>query len=146
MKIALVSSHGGHLTEISALTGSFEEYETFHITYQSPRTESLDDSYLVENIGTSPIKMIYAFISMVHIFAKERPDVIVSTGAEIAIPAFLLGWVLGCENVFIESLCRVRTKSKTGQIVYYLSNKFLVQWEELESLYGDKAEFRGSVL
>ena len=63
MKIALVCSHGGHLTEILHIMEAFEGNETFFITYNNFRTENLDyDKYLMENIGTSPFKMAKAFI------------------------------------------------------------------------------------
>jgi len=147
MKIALVCSHGGHLTEILHIMESFEGNETFFITYNNFRTVNLDyDKYLMENIGTSPVKMVKAFYKTFKILLKERPDVIVSTGSEIAIPSFILSKLMGIKTIFIESWCRVNTKSGTGKIVYYFSDVFLVQWPELLELYGKKAQFKGAVI
>lgn len=147
MKIALVCSHGGHLTEILHLMEAFEEHETFFITYNNFRTINMKhDKYLLENIGTSPVKMVKAFIKTFKILLKEKPDVIVSTGSEIAIPAFILAKIFKIKTVFIESWCRVNTKSGTGKIVYYFSDVFLVQWPELLEVYGDKAQYKGAVI
>ena len=147
MKIALVCSHGGHLTEILYLLEAFKDHEVFFITYANFRTKELDyNKYLLENIGTSYVKMSKAFLQMFKILINEKPDIIISTGSEIAIPAFILAKFLRIKTIFIESLCRIKTKSGTGKIVYYLSDVFLVQWPELLDIYGKKAKYRGSVL
>lgn len=147
MKVALVCSHGGHLTEMMAIAGAFDDHDSVYVTYDSSRTEGLEfDPYTLENIGTSPIRMALAFVAMARIFWSERPDVIVSTGSEIAIPAFVVGKLFGTRTVFVESWCRVRTPSKTGRIVYPLADLFLVQWPPLLQEYGSKAKYEGAIL
>lgn len=147
MKIALVCSHGGHLTEMLFLMDVFKEHELFFITYDNMRTQSLDyKKYLLDNIGTNPLKMLKAFFKIAKILIKEKPDLVVSTGSEIAIPSFILAKLLGIRTVFIESWCRVKTRSSTGKIVYYFSDLFLVQWPELLQIYGNKAQYEGAVL
>ena len=147
MKIALVCSHGGHLTELLYLMDAFKEHEIFFITYDNFRTRELKyEKYLLENIGTSPLKMTKAFFQMFKILITEKPEMIISTGSEIAIPAFIIAKILRIRTIFIESWCRIKTKSGTGKIVYPLSDMFLVQWPELLELYGDKAEYVGAVI
>ena len=147
MKIALVCSHGGHLTELLYLMDAFKGHDVFFITYDSLRTRQLPyKKYLLENIGTNPVKMLKAFFQIGRILAKEKPKVIISTGSEIAIPAFIIAKILGIKTIFIESWCRVKTKSGTGKIVYYLSDLFLVQWPQLLKLYGSKAKYVGAVV
>jgi len=147
MKLALVCSHGGHLTELMYLLDAFEGHETFFITYNNFRTEHLKQrKYLLENIGTNPLKMLKSFFKIGKILFKEKPDVIISTGSEIAIPAFMIAKMTGIRTIFIESWCRVRTKSGTGKIVYPLSDLFLVQWPELLEVYGKKAKYSGAVI
>ena len=147
MKIALVCSFGGHLTELQAISEAFEGHETFYITYENFRTREITKrKYLMESIDTDPWMMTKAFVRIGTIMLKERPDVVVSTGSEIAIPAFVWARLLRAETIFIESWCRVSTRSKTGRIVYPLSDLFLVQWPELIDKYGDKAKHEGAVL
>lgn len=147
MKIALICSHGGHLTELRMISRAFDDHETFYITYDNFRTRELDSrKYLLKNIGTNPLRMAKAFFVMARIFIRERPTAIVSTGSEIAIPAFILGKMFGTESIYIESWCRVSTPSGTGKIVYHLADLFLVQWEALLAAYGDKARHEGAVL
>jgi beta-1,4-N-acetylglucosaminyltransferase len=41
MKIGLVCSHGGHLTELLYLLEAFEEHDIFFVTYENPADESI---------------------------------------------------------------------------------------------------------
>src|SRR4030042_6809662 len=117
MKVCLVFSHGGHLTELLYLKEAFEGYETFFVTYDSPRTRQLAQKYLLQNIGTNPILMACAFLSILKILLKEKPKLIVSTGSEIAIPAFYLAKILRIKTVFVETWTRIFEPSGTGRIV-----------------------------
>lgn len=147
MKIALVCSHGGHLTEMLYLMDAFQGHEIFFVTYDNFRTRDLGyKKYLLQNIGTNPLKMSKAFLDFIKILFKEKPEMIISTGSEIAIPAFFIGKLFRIKTVFIESWCRVSTKSGTGRIVYSFSDLFLVQWPELLELYGEKARYEGGVI
>ncbi|MDS0280790.1 PssD/Cps14F family polysaccharide biosynthesis glycosyltransferase [Haloarcula onubensis] len=143
----MVSSHGGHLTELRMLADAFAGHDLFYVTYESERTSQLDiDPYTVENIGTSPVSMATAFGKILRWFWAQRPDVVVSTGSEIAIPAFVVGQLFGATTIFVESWCRVTNRSATGKLVYPFVDHLFVQWPELLDEYGEKAEFQGSVV
>jgi UDP-N-acetylglucosamine:LPS N-acetylglucosamine transferase len=147
MKIALVCSSGGHLTEMLLLMEAFEGYDPFFITYKNSVTEQLNyRKYLTPNIGTNMWKMIKTFYQTFKILRKEKPDLIVSTGSEIAIPSCILAKFMGIKTIYIESWCRVKTKSGTGRLVYYFSDVFLVQWPDLARKYGKKASYKGAVI
>lgn len=146
MKICLICSHGGHLTEMFHLMEAFEEHEVFFITYDSVRTRQLESKYLLKNIGKNPWRMLVAAFATFRVLRKERPKLIVSTGSEIAIPAFYLAKFLRIKTIFIESWTRVVQPTGTGRIVYPVSDVFLVQWEGLLSRYGKKARYEGAIL
>jgi len=146
MKICLVCSYGGHLSEMLQLMEAFEGHETFFITYDSARTRGLERRYLLRNIGTNPLLMAHAFFSIFRILCREKPRLIVSTGSEIAIPAFYLARILRIKTIFIESWARVTERSGTGRLVYPVADVFLVQWERLLPKYGEKAKYEGAVI
>jgi len=125
---------------------AFEGHETFFITYDSPRTRNLERKYLLRNIGTNPLVMAQASMSTLRILLKEKPKLIVSTGSEIAIPAFYLAKILRIKTIFIESWTRVDRPTGTGKIVYPVSDIFLVQWERLLKKYGKKARYEGAIV
>ena len=147
MKIALVCSHGGHLTQMLRIIGAFDGKDIFFISYTSSRTNDLQyKKYLIENIGKNIFRMFISFFKILSIYINERPDIVVSTGSEIAIPALLLARIMKIKTVYIESWCRVKTKSFTGKLMYFVSSVFLVQWPHMAKEYGKKARFEGSVI
>jgi UDP-N-acetylglucosamine:LPS N-acetylglucosamine transferase len=128
---------------------AFEGHERFYVTYRCTRTESLalqERTYLLRNIGTNPVLMTLAFVQAAYILLKERPDVVVSTGSEIAIPFSWLGKLLGAQVVYIESWSRVYSRSGTGPLVYPAADLFLVQWPQVLGLYGAKARYVGGLV
>ena len=143
----MVCSHGGHLTEMLYLMDAFEGHEVFFVTYDSPRTRALKyKNYLLKNIGTNPFRMLVSFLKFFRIFQKEKPKVVISTGSEIAIPAFYIAKLLRIKRVFIESWCRVKHPSGTARLVYRISDVFLVQWPQLLEKIGKKARYVGAVV
>jgi UDP-N-acetylglucosamine:LPS N-acetylglucosamine transferase len=90
--------------------------------------------------------MARALLSTFRILLREKPKLIVSTGSEIAIPAFYLARILRIKTIFIEDWTRVEQPTGTGKIVYPVSDVFLVQWERLLAKYGKKARYEGAVL
>lgn len=149
MKIGLVCSHGGHLTEMLELVGAFEGHDLFFVTYRSGRVKELEQHYRVyalDNIGASPLRMLGSLPVTWRVLRRERPGVLVSTGSEIAIPFFILAKVLNIRTVFVESCCRVHNPSGTGKVLYPLADVFLVQWPQLLAAYGSKARYEGGLL
>ena len=146
MKICLVCSYGGHLTEMLRLMEAFEGHETFFVTYDSARTRQLQRKYLLRNIGMNPWRMLLATFSTLCILIKERPKLIISTGSEIAIPAFYLARIMQIKTIFIEAWTRVSQPTGTGRIVYPVAHVFLVQHKQLLAKYGKKAKYEGAVV
>ena len=145
-KVALVCSHGGHLTELMALSTAWDDMDHFWVTYDAPRTRALDRAYLLRNIGFNPFLMAKALLSIVRIFAIERPAVLITDGAEIAIPAVLVGRLLGCRIIFVEVWTRVSMPTMSGRIVYPFCHGFFVMWPEMLESYAPKAGYVGGLL
>jgi UDP-N-acetylglucosamine:LPS N-acetylglucosamine transferase len=80
----------------------------------------------------------------VKILRKEKPDVIISSGAAVAVPFFYLGKIFGAKTVYIEVFDRIDKPTVTGKLVYPVTDKFIVQWEEMKKVY-PKAINLGSI-
>ncbi len=78
------------------------------------------------------------------ILRKERPDLIISCGAAVAVPFFYVGKLFGAKLIYIEVFDRIDSSSLTGKLVYPISDRFIVQWEELKKVY-KKAVYLGSI-
>jgi len=144
--VALVSSHGGHLTELLELASAFVDCEVFYFCYDADTTRRLPRAYLAPNRPYNPFQYLVNLIRIWKIFSKERPDFLVSTGAEIAIPAFIVAKLLGVRSLYIECGAQYTRPSITGRVVIHLADRFMVQWPELLPAYHGRAEYRGSLI
>jgi len=147
MKIAIICSHGGHLTELQYLVESYNSHDYFFITYESERTKNIHQkAYLLPNFGKEPLLVFKEFPRMLKIIIKEKPDLIISNGAEIAIPFFYLAKLFRLPTIFFESYTRVNIPSVTGKLVYPIADNFIVFWSEILKSYGKKAKYWGNLL
>lgn len=147
MKVCIACSHGGHLTEMLYLMDVFAGHEIVFITYDNFRTRNLKyKHYLFPNFGEKPWKMLFNLPGLIGIMLREKPDIVFSNGAEIAIPIFYIGKLLGKKNIFVECYTRVDMPTVTGRIVYPVCDLFLVLWPDLLARYGKKARYLGGLL
>lgn len=78
------------------------------------------------------------------VLRRERPDLIISTGAAVAVPFFYVGKLLGSKTMYIEIFDRIDSPTLTGKLVYPITDRFIVQWEEMKKVY-PKAINLGSI-
>ena len=155
MKIGIVVSPGGHLAQALEVLSAFEGHEIFLISYKVPNLIGFSDErikrvYLVTFIGAKRVRLFISLLvdlfSYLRIFLKERPDVLFSTGSEIAIGAFYMGkFLFRSKLIFLETASRVVDPSLTGKMLYSISDLFLVQWDTLLRKLGPKAQYKGCV-
>ena len=147
LKICLACSAGGHLRELTQLLGAVEGHDTFFLTFRREDSEELDGRvYFVSDPKRDPLKLLKNVIQSARVILKERPDVVMTTGAGVAVPACYLGKLLGAKVVYIESLTRIDRSSLSGRAVYPIADLFFVQWRSLLSEYGKKAQYGGAVI
>jgi UDP-N-acetylglucosamine:LPS N-acetylglucosamine transferase len=88
--------------------------------------------------------LVRNFLLAIRVVRTERPDVILSTGAGVAVPFFVVGKLLGARLVYVESVTRTARLSLTGRLLYRLCSRFFVQWPEAISRPG--MTFAGRVM
>ena len=149
MKFCLVCSSGGHFLQLYELRNLWEDHERFWVTFPGNDTQFLlnnEMKYWAFHPTNRNIKnLINNFFLAFNLLRKEKPDIIISTGAGVSVPFFYVGKLLGIKTVYIESLSRVERLSLTGKLVYPIVGFLLVQWPELAEKY-KKALFKGSVI
>lgn len=147
-KICFISSSGGHFEQIRQLSGFEEKYECFYVLPKNKSTEKfMKKRYLVGDIYRKR-KVLFYFqflkttIQQLVIFLKEKPDVVITTGAGVVIPMCIFAKFFKKKLIYIESFARMKTLNKTGELLYRYADVFLVQWEQLLEI-APKAVFRG---
>lgn len=134
----MISSHGGHLRELLNASADVTG-EKYYVTFKTKHTVDILE-HLPHYFILDPYKSFWKFVingfqSLKHIF-KERPDVVISTGAGIAIPTILLcKFLFKSKIIFIESAANVVNPSKTGKFLYKHADLFMIQWPEMQKHY-----------
>ena len=149
MKLCLVCSSGGHLLELYQLKSAWSQYDRFWVTFDFKDTKYLlkDEKFYKAFSPTNRniINLILNFFLAIRVLLKEKPDVIISTGAAVCVPFFYLGRLLGIRTIYIESFSRVTELSLSGKLVYPITTEFIVQWNELTKKY-PRARFKGQII
>ena len=148
MKVCFVTSSGGHLTHLMQLNDWWKDKERFWVTFDKPDANSIlknEKKYWCYYPTNRNIKnLIKNTFLAIKILKKERPNLIVSTGAAPAIPFFYLGKLFGAKVVYIEVYDRIDKPTITGKLVYPISDLFILQWEEQRKFY-PKCELLGGL-
>ena len=84
-------------------------------------------------------------LKCIHAVFKERPDVLISTGAAAGCMACYLGKILGAKVIWVDSIANVKHLSLSGRMVRYIADMFLVQWPELVNQYKN-VEYAGTLI
>ncbi len=132
MNICIACSAGGHLTEALQLKKTWKNKKHFYISDKRVNALSISKKekiYFILPPRRSYFRTLIAFIQTFFILLKERPSVIISTGAEIGFPALVLGKFFGSKTIYIETLARINSPSLCGQLVYGKVDYFFVQWK-----------------
>jgi beta-1,4-N-acetylglucosaminyltransferase len=139
LKICLAASAGGHLTQLLKLANCWNEYDAFFITTCEEVKKKLEKSGNVYVAGESnrqhPIKIMKVILCCFKIIFKERPDVVLSTGAAVGCIACMIGKLTGAKIVWVDSITNVEKLSLSGRLVRPIANLFLAQWQQLAQQY-----------
>lgn len=149
LKLLLVCSSGGHLAQLAALQPWSKEHRRHWVCFDTPealdllRHEQVTWAYhpttrnvvnLVRNLGLAW-----------RVLRRERPDVVISTGAGVAVPFFVLARLTGVSTTYLEVYDRIDTPTLTARLCRPFTDRMLVQWDEQRRLYSG-AEVVGCVL
>lgn len=149
MKICLVASSGGHLSQLLKLSESWKSRETFCVTTTDVVGKKIQEFGKVYVVGecnrNHPVRVIKVLFRCISIVLRERPDVVISTGAAVGCMVCFLGKLLGAKVAWIDSITNVERISLSGRMVLRIADLFLVQWPELTQKYKN-VEFRGAVI
>lgn len=148
LKICLVGSSGGHLTHLYMLKPFWKDKNRFWVTFDKEDARSLlkDEKvypcYFPTNRNIK--NLIRNTFLAIRVLKKEKPDLIISSGAAVAVPFFYLGKLFGTKTIYIEVFDRINKPTLTGKLVYPVTDRFIVQWEEMKKVYPKAINF-GSI-
>ncbi len=149
IKICLAASSGGHLSQLLKLSDGWKGYETACVTTSEVVRDKLRDFGRVYIVGECnrehPLRVILVLVRCISVILRERPNVVISTGAAAGCIMCFLGKLLGAKIIWVDSITNVKLVSLSGRMVRYIADLFLVQWPELAERYSN-AEYIGTAV
>jgi beta-1,4-N-acetylglucosaminyltransferase len=136
--LLLVCSSGGHLLQLVALREAWVDFSRAWVTFDKSDARSLlrgervvfahgptnrNVPNLVRNLGLA-----------VRVVRRMRPNVIVTTGAGVAVPFAWVGRLLGARVVYIESFTRIDDASLSCRMIAPAADRLYVQWPQLAEI------------
>ena len=154
-RICFASSSGGHFEQLMCLKDDLmKKYPSFVVTEETSGTKNTKavsdvDMYYLRLINRKDKDFLKILLDNTRrsrkILAKERPDIIITTGVLAIIPLCLMGkFLYGARIIYIESFAKTDTPTLTGRLMYRIADKFMVQWESMLKVY-PKAVYRGGL-
>jgi len=144
-KILLVSSTGGHLSELLKLSPLFADYDYQILTEYTKTNAKLKDKYhnrmhyVIYGTQDHLFKYFFVFaynwLKSLYLFIKYRPDFVISTGTHTAIPMCYIAHFFKAKVIWIETLANATTPTKAGAIAVKIADLFIVQWESMLKIY-----------
>jgi UDP-N-acetylglucosamine:LPS N-acetylglucosamine transferase len=135
----LVGSSGGHLAQLRVVADLWPAERRTWVTFDTPDAVTLlvDEAVHWAHHPTtrSLPKLVRNTALAWRVLRRQRPDVVLSTGAAVAFPFFVLARLLRIPTVYIEVYDRIDTATLTGRLCRPFTSLFLVQWEEQRVLY-----------
>lgn len=149
-RVLAVASSGGHWVELLRLIPAFVNHEIVFVTVMhSYRSQVPGKRFYIVNDANRRnrfglIQLALQAIRLAWIVAKERPDVVISTGAAPGYFAVVCGHLLGARTVWVDSMSNIERLSGTGSRIGWCTDLWLTQWPHLARSEGPR--YGGSVL
>lgn len=153
MRLCLAGSGGGHVRQLLDLEPLWGEYDHFFVTEDLALGRSIAEknrAYFVSHVALgqarlgAPFRMAAAaarnFAQSFRIAWKERPDVVITTGAGSVFFVTLWSRLLGAKVVAIDSFARFNGRSAFARIVSPIAHERIAQSDAVAK------EWRGAKL
>lgn len=131
LKIACVSSVGGHLAELLELEPAMTDHDHFFVLNDA--SPVLPEGRRVYRIAHAERdwRVAWNLVELARIFLGERPDLVLSLGAGPAVPAAVVARLIGIPMIYIEPSSAVTAPTLTGRLMRRLTARRFVQWPSL---------------
>jgi UDP-N-acetylglucosamine:LPS N-acetylglucosamine transferase len=137
--LLLVGSSGGHLAQLWALGPWWREHRRTWVTFDTPDAISLLRAERTIWAYSPTTRNLWNLIRNAGLawrtLRSNRPDMVVSTGAGVAVPFFVLAWLMRIPTVYIEVYDRIDSATLTARLCRPFTTLMCVQWQEQQPLH-----------
>ncbi|WP_439489780.1 oligosaccharide biosynthesis protein Alg14 [Algoriphagus sp.] len=146
-KVMAISSIGGHWIQLQRLRPAFMDSDVFYVTTKQSFIDTIPSGTRFYSIPDGNrndlLGLLKSVIAVVKIIAKEKPDVVITTGAAPGLIGIFLARLFGSYTIWIDSIANCEEISLSGRIATKISNKVYTQWSHLET---SSIKYKGNIL
>ena len=143
----LVASSGGHLLQLVHIAAGLPVADWIWVTFPTSDAEHLlagrEVVYAHHPTNRNIPNLVRNTFLAIRLIRAQRPRLLISTGAGVAVPFMWVGRLLGCRVIYVESFTRTRGLSLTGRLVRPVAHRVFVQWPDAARARG--VEYHGSI-
>jgi UDP-N-acetylglucosamine:LPS N-acetylglucosamine transferase len=145
-RVLAVASSGGHWVQLRRLAPAFVGQDVAYVTTDAGHRPEVGAArfYAVNDANRSnKLALTRCALQIVRVLLRERPSVVVSTGAAPGYLAIRCARLLRARTVWIDSVANVDALSMSGRMASTMTDLCLTQWPHLA---GGPVRYLGAVL
>ena len=146
-KVLAISSGGGHWVQLlrlrPALEGCSITFATVDWCYRE-QVAGFDFKVITDATRWNKLALLKMALQVAILLLRERPQIVVSTGAAPGYVAIRLSKFIGSRTIWVDSMANVETLSMSGEKVGRYADLWLTQWPHLARPEGPR--YMGGVI
>jgi UDP-N-acetylglucosamine:LPS N-acetylglucosamine transferase len=146
-KVLAVASGGGHFIQLMRIAPAFQKHEVVYVTTLPGYRQQVAPArfYVVNDANIrNKFDLLRMAVRLAWIVLRERPAVVISTGAAPGYFCIRLGKLLRARTIWVDSIANADRLSLSGRHVRRHADLWLTQWPHLSE--PDGPQFRGAVV
>lgn len=146
LKVFAVASIGGHWVQLLRIAKALEkEFDVVYMSTHEKCTTMVEGRvyYSMNDFSRWDFyKMFPELLHSIYIICKEKPSIVITTGAAPGLVCLFAAKICGIRTVWIDSIANVEHISFSGRIASKFASRIYTQWP---SLAGNKVIFAGNI-
>lgn len=134
-RVLLVASGGGHWVQLRRLRPAFEGFDVAYASVFDDYADEVGGArfYQIHDATRRDPWRVFVMIPQIaRMLLKERPDVVMTTGALPGLVTIALAKVLTrSRTVWLDSIANVERMSGSGMQAKWFADEWLTQWPEV---------------
>ena len=156
-RVLAVASGGGHWVQLLRLAPAWAGLDCAYVTTDAGLERGLPAGpgpnlrfYVVPDANRSrKVDLLRQLTAVGHVVLRERPTVVITTGASVGFFALVAAKAIGSRTVWLDSIANADELSLSGRRARRFADLWLTQWPELaagRSGQHDGPSYHGSVI
>ncbi|MGA2009955.1 MAG: hypothetical protein ABSH51_05380 [Solirubrobacteraceae bacterium] len=145
-RVLAVASSGGHWVQLRRLVPAFEGHDVAYMTTDKGHRSEVGGArfYAVCDANRwDKLALARCALKIAWVLLRERPSVVVSTGAAPGYLAIRCARLMGARTLWIDSVANIEELSMSGRLASTTADLCLTQWPHLAD---ERIRYLGAVL